>query len=559
MSHTAEESFISKYVFSIDHKVIAKQYMITGLLMAIVGGLLAGAFRTQLAWPDEPVFGLGIMAPHVYNAMVTMHGTIMVFWVAMPVLVAGFGNLLVPLMVGADDMAFPRLNMTSYWVFFLSTIVLIISFFVPGGAAAGGWTSYPPLSNSIEASGVNWGVNLWVLAVALEFVAFLLGGINIITTGINMRVPGMSMWDLPLFVWETVIASIVFLLSVGPLIGGAVMILLDRNFGTGFYDPIQGGDPLLFQHLFWFFGHPEVYVILLPALGILGEVLCANSRKTLYGYKMIVWSVIVAGILSFVVWAHHQFVSGMDPRLAFPFSLMTILISVPFAVHLFAFIATVWRGSIRFNTAMLFACGFVALFLIGGVTGIMNGTAAIDIYIHDTYFVVAHFHYTLVPITFIATFAGIYHWFPKLFGSLMNETLGKIHFLGTFVFLNLTFLPQFNLGMMGHHRRIANPTAFDFLSTSDALFLQELSTIGTYGLLLAQIPFVFNFFSSMFRGEKAERNPWQATTLEWNTESPPGHGNFDAPQKAYRGPYVYSPEGVSVDFLPQFEPPQDGE
>jgi cytochrome c oxidase subunit 1 len=270
---------------------------------------------------------------------------------------------------------------------------------------------------------------------------------------------------------------------------------------------------------------------------------------------MIVWSVIIAGLLSFVVWAHHQFVSGMDPSLAFPFSLMTILISVPFAVHIFAFIATLWRGSIRFNSAMLFACGFLAMFLIGGVTGIMNGSAAADIYVHDSYFVVAHFHYTLVPITIFATFAGIYFWYPKMFGTMMNELLGKLHFLGTFVFLNVTFLPQFNLGMMGHHRRIANPQAFDFLSTAEALQLQELSTIGTYGLLLSQIPFVYNFFASMVRGEKASRNPWQATTLEWNTESPPPHGNFDSAQQAYRGPYVYSPEGVEEDFIPQFLPP----
>ena len=550
--HAAPQSFWRKYVFSLDHKVIAKQYMLTGLIMAAVGGFLAFALRSQLAWPGESVAGLGVLAPHEYNAIVTMHGTIMVFWVAMPLLVAGFGNLLIPLMIGADDMAFPTLNMMSYWTFFLSTVVLIVSFFVPGGAAAGGWTSYPPLSGLPAASGVNWGVTLWILAVALEFVAFLMGGINFITTAINMRAPGMSMWDLPIFVWEEIIASNVFMLSVGPLIAGAVMLLMDRTIGTGFYVPMEGGDPLLFQHLFWFFGHPEVYVLLLPALGILGEVLCVFSRKALFGYRVIVWSAIIAGLLSFVVWAHHQFISGIDPRLATPFSLTTILISVPFAVHMFSFIATLWGGSIRFTTPMLFALAFLVTFLLGGVTGIINGSAAADIYVHDTYFVVAHFHYTLFPIAILATFAGIYYWFPKVFGRMMNEPLGKLHAVGTFIFFNLTFLPQFSMGLMGHHRRISNPEVFDFLK--DAHGLQVLSTIGVVGLLISQLPFVWNFFYSMKNGAKASRNPWDATTLEWNTESPPPHGNFDAPPESYRGPYIYSPPGDGPDFVPQWQP-----
>ena len=446
-------------------------------------------------------------------------------------------------------MAFPALNMASYWTFFVSMVVLLGSFFMPGGAAAGGWTSYPPLAADVVNSGVNHGVNLWILAVALEFVAFLMGGINFVVTAINMRAPGMSMWDLPVFVWQEVIASIVFTLSVGPLVAGAVMLLLDRTIGTGFYATDLGGDPLLFQHLFWFFGHPEVYVLLLPSLGIVAEVLCVHSRKAIFGYKIVIISSIVAGGLSFVVWAHHQFVSGIDPRLATPFSFTTILISVPFAVSMFAYIATLYGGSIRLTTAMLFGVGMIATFLVGGVTGIINGSAAADIYVHDTYFVVAHFHYTLFPIVFLGSFAGLYHWFPKMFGRMMSEKMGVLHFWATFIFVNMVFIPQFRLGLMGHHRRIANPLAFDFLK--DGQSLQVISTIGVIGLLVGQVPFVWNFFHSMFRGALAERNPWKATTLEWNTASPPPHGNFDEPPSVHRGPYVYSPPGDGPDWVPQ--------
>jgi cytochrome c oxidase subunit 1 len=555
MSHAHPEptSFLGRYVFSVDHKVIGKQYMITGLVMALAGGFLAFALRSQLAWPGAAVPGYGVVAPHDYNSLVTMHGTIMVFWVAMPILIAGFGNFVLPLMVGAKDMAFPRLNMMSYWTFLSSTLVLCASFFMPGGAAAGGWTAYPPLSARAAMSGVHWGMNLWILAVALEFASFLMGGINIIVTAINCRARGLSMFKLPLFVWQEIIASIVFLLSVGPLVAGAVMLLLDRTIGSGFYIPAEGGDPLLFQHLFWFFGHPEVYVLLLPAMGIVAEVICVHARKTLFGYKMILYSTIAAGILSFVVWAHHQFISGIDPRLATPFSLTTILISVPFEVSMFAFHATLIGGSIRLTTAMLFALGFVATFLLGGVTGIINGSAAADIYVHDTYFVVAHFHYTLFPIVFLGSFAGFYHWYPKMFGRMLSEPLGKLHFVGTFLFANLTFLPLFRLGLMGHHRRIANPNTYEYLRSGQTL--QVLATVGVIGLLASQIPFIFNFFVSMKRGRVAERNPWQAATLEWNTASPPVHGNFGEEPVVYRGPYVYSPPGDGPDFVPQHLPP----
>ncbi|RMH38820.1 MAG: cytochrome c oxidase subunit I [Deltaproteobacteria bacterium] len=557
MSHGEPTSFWRKYIFSVDHKVIGKQYMLTGLFMALVGGFLAFGLRHHLAWPDQDVPLLGALAPHQYNSVVTMHGSIMIFWVAMPLLVAGFGNYVLPIMVGADDMAFPRLNMMSYWTFFVSVVIVIASFFVPGGAAAGGWTSYPPLSDAAEMSGVNWGVNLWLLAVAVEFASFLMGGINIITTALNLRVKGLTLMRLPMFVWQQIIASIVFLLSVGPLVAGAAMLLLDRTIGSGFFAPAQGGDPLLFQHLFWFFGHPEVYVLLLPTIGIVSEVITCNARKAIYGYKMILYSTIAAGVLSFVVWAHHQFISGIDPRLATPFSLTTILISVPFAVAMFAFLATLVRGSIRFPASMLFALGFIANFFVGGVTGVILGSAAADIYFHDTYFVVAHFHYTLVPSVFFGTFAGIYHWFPKMWGRRLNETLGKLHFLGTFVFFNMVFLPQFKLGVMGHHRRIADPSlVYDFLKGGQDL--QVLSTVGVIGLLLTQVLFIFNFFYSMKAGKKADRNPWQATTLEWAAPSPPPHGNFDEVPQVYRGAYEYSLPGDGPDFVPQWQADSGG-
>ncbi|MCP4806246.1 MAG: cytochrome c oxidase subunit I [Proteobacteria bacterium] len=555
MSH-APTSFLRKYVFSEDHKVIGLQYMFTGMFMGLFGGFLAYIIRSQLADPGSAVAGFGEVSNVDYNAMVTMHGTIMVFWVAMPVLVAGFGNYLIPLLIGADDMAFPKLNMASYWVFALSTVVIIASFFVPGGASGTGWTTYPPLSaNSMYSAGVDWGINFWILAVALEFIAFLMGGINFLTTAVNLRAKGMSLWDMPLFVWEEIIATIIFMLSVGPLIAGAVMLLLDRTAGTGFFDPTQGGDPLLFQHLFWFFGHPEVYVLLLPALGILGEILTTCARKALYGYKMIIWATIVAGLLSFVVWAHHQYVTGMDPRLATPFSVMTILISVPFAVTMFAFIATLWKGSIRFTVGMLFAIGMVAEFLLGGVTGIVNGSAAADIYIHDSYFVVAHFHYTLFPIVLLAPFAGFYHWFPKFFGKHMNRPLGLIHFAGTILFFNMTFLPLFNLGMMGHQRRIADPRLFEYLA--EGAYLQEIATIGAIGLLLSQIPFLINIAYSLLKGRAAGPNPWEGTTLEWTTESPPPHGNWSEPVEVFRSAYWYSPPDTEADFIPQNEPVQE--
>jgi cytochrome c oxidase subunit 1 len=547
--HT-KPGFIGKYVFSVDHKVIGLQYMLTGLVMAIVGGLLAYGFRYQLAFPNMPVPGFGAVGPDRYNAFVTMHGTIMVFWVAMPILISGFGNYLLPLMVGAEDMAFPRLNMMSYWTFLISTVILMASFFVGGGAFSGGWTAYPPLSNDVKYLGVEWGGHLWILAVALEFVSMLMGGINLLTTTITMRAKGLTYFRMPLFVWMVDIASVIFMFSVGPLIAGAIMLLMDRLFGMGFFSPAAGGDPLLYQHLFWFFGHPEVYVILLPALGIIAEVMAVFARKPVFGYKAVIYATLIAGVLSFIVWAHHQFISGIDPRLAAPFSITTILISVPFAFIMFSYVAMLWKSSIEFSTAMLFAISMVVEFLVGGVTGIFNGSSAADIYFHDTYFVVAHFHYTLFPLTFLGAFAGIYFWFPKMFGRFLNETLGKIHFWITVVSFNAIFLPLFAIGIAGHQRRIYDPSFFEYLKPHQHLHV--IATVALICLLVGQIPFIWNFFYSMFKGRVcSENNPWDANSLEWQAPSPPGHGNFTTPPVVHRWPYDYNLPGASKDWVAQ--------
>jgi cytochrome c oxidase subunit 1 len=550
--HHKEAGFWRTYVFSTDHKTISKQYLSLGLGWAVTGGFTAYLMRWQLAYPDTAVPAWGFIAPDYYNMLVTMHGTIMVFFVAMPILLAAFGNFLIPLMVGARDMAFPRLNMLSFWVFAVASLVLLISFFVPGGAASAGWTGYPPLSARAVYTGVEWGLNLWILALALEFASFLMGGINFLTTTINLRSPGMTFFRLPLIVWMLITASILFMLSVGPLIAGAVMLLMDRLLDTTFFLPEGGGEPLLWQHLFWFFGHPEVYVILLPGLGMVLEVMPVFSRKPVFGYRPIIYSTIAAGGLSFVVWAHHMFVSGMNPYLAMPFSLTTIIISVPFALIVFAMIATLWGGSIRFTTPMLFALGTLSTFILGGLTGIFNGTAAVDIYIHDTYFVVAHFHYTLFTATFFAGFSGLYYWFPKFFGRMMSEALGKIHFWLTFIFFNAAFIPMHFVGLGGMMRRISDPTQYEFLQPLQPI--NVIITIAAILLLLGQIPFVINFFWSLFLGRIAEQNPWQANTLEWTTSSPPPHGNFGAVPVVYRNPYEYSLPEASDDWLPQDRP-----
>ncbi len=545
-----------KYLWSTDHKIIAMQYMFTGMFMALIGGFMAYVFRMQLAFPGLDVPGFGVVSPGEYNALVTNHGTIMIFWVAMPVLLAAFGNYLIPLMIGADDMVFPKINRLSFQVFFVSTIVILASLFVEGGGFAGAWTAYPPLSADGAYNLTPLGSTLWLIGVGLEFVAFLLGGINFITTLMNSRAPGMRAFDVPIVVWMIVVASILFMLSVGPLLAGAIMLLFDQTLGTGFFNPATGGDPILWQHLFWFFGHPEVYVVLLPALGVVVEIVTTFARKKLFAYRTVIFTVVATGVLSFFVWAHHQFIAGIDPRMANIFTITTLLISVPIAELCFVLIATLYGGSIRLTTPMLWALAFIAEFLIGGVTGIFLGAAGADIYFHDTYFVLAHFHYTFFPIAIIGTFAAFTYWFPKMFGKMMDERLGKIHFWGTVIPFNAIFIPLFVLGMGGQHRRIYNYEHFSELAGAGFQNIREIATISLIVMLAFQLVFFYNCYKSWRSGPKAPKNPWKANSLEWTTESPPPHGNWapDAMPVVYRGPYEYSVPDRDDDHWPQNSP-----
>jgi cytochrome c oxidase subunit 1 len=553
-----ELGFWRTYVFSTDHKMIGRQFLFLGFFMLIIGGLLAMMMRWELAWPEteiplmswvpEPYMYGGILPPQTYNAFFTMHATIMIFFVVMPIMVGCFGNFLIPLMIGAGDMAFPKLNMLSFWVGFISGLVMLSSFLVPGGPAASGWTAYAPLSAVPAFTGVNWGQHLWIISLIILGISSLMGSINYITTIVNMRAPGMSYFRMPLTIWSLFITAILLLLALPVLTAALAMLLFDRMFGTSFFLPQGGGEPLLWQHLFWFFGHPEVYVLVLPAMGVTSDILSTFSRKPIFGYHAMAFSMISIAFLSFTVWGHHMFISGMNPLLGTAFMMSTMVIAIPSAIKTFNWLGTLWGGSIRFTSPMLFALGFVSNFLIGGLSGIFMASTPVDIFIHDTYYIVAHFHYVVAGIIF-ALFAAVYYWFPKMFGRMMNEPLGKIHFVLTYIFFNGAFFPMHILGIGGHMRRIYNPTQYEFLQPLQGINI--FITVSAFILGLSQIPFVWNFFWSLFAGKKAERNPWLANTLEWTTASPPPHGNFETTPLVYRGAYEYSSPEVKEDWLPQ--------
>jgi cytochrome c oxidase subunit 1 len=481
-----------------------------------------------------------------------MHATIMIFFVVMPILVGAFGNFLIPLMIGARDMAFPVLNMLSFWVALPAALIMLAGFFVPGGHAAAGWTSYAPLAANPVYTGVDWGQNLWIISLVVLGFSSMMGAINYITTVINMRAPGMTFFRLPLVVWSLFIVAILVLLAIPVLTSALVMLLFDRMFGSSFFNPAGGGEPLLWQHLFWFFGHPEVYILILPAMGIASEVLPVFARKPVFGYRAMAYSMIAIAFLSWIVWGHHMFQSGMNPALGVSFTITTMVIAVPSAIKTFNWLGTLWGGQIRFTVPMLNALAFVAMFVIGGLSGIFMASTPVDIFIHDTYYIVAHIHYVVFGGSVFGIFTAIYYWFPKMFGRMMNDTLGKIHFWLTLVFFNATFFPMHILGAGGHMRRIYNPLQYEFLQPLQPI--NVFITVSAILLGLSQIPFVVNFFWSLFAGPRAERNPWRANTLEWTAPTPPPHGNFDAIPTVYRGPYEYSAPEATEDYLPQDQP-----
>ena len=579
--HHHHETFISKYVFSQDHKMIARQFLITGMIWAIIGGLFSVLFRLQLGYPNstfpwlEDLLGHwakgGKIQPEFYYALVTMHGTILVFFVLTAGLSGTFANFLIPLQIGARDMASPMLNMLSYWFFFLASIIMFSSLFVQTGPASGGWTIYPPLSALGDASsGSKIGMDLWLASMAMFIVSSLLGGLNYITTILNMRTKGMSMTRMPLTIWALFFTAVLGVLSFPVLLSGAILLLFDRNLGTSFFLsdivvngkilPNEGGSAILFQHLFWFLGHPEVYIILLPAMGMSSEIISVNSRKPIFGYMAMVGSLFAIAILAFLVWAHHMFVTGLNPFLGAFFVLLTLLIAVPSAIKVFNWLTTLWRANIRFTPAMLFAIGFVSLFISGGLTGIFLGNSALDIHLHDTYFVVAHFHIVMGVASFMGMFAGVYHWFPKMYGRFLNNTLGYIHFWVTIAGAYLIFWPMHYEGLAGMPRRYYDFSNWESFKQFGGL--NEFISLVAMIVFAAQLLFVFNFFYSIFKGRKVTvQNPWQANTLEWTTPIRPGHGNWPGEiPEVHRWAYDYAKQGKNgEDFIPQNVPVGDDE
>jgi len=558
-AHHDDRSFIQKYIFSTDHKIIGIQFLFLSLFFLMVGGLLAMQIRWQLAYPGKPMpLGNllpetmapgGVLLPEYYLQLVTMHGTFMVFFAIMLLLVGVYANFLIPLKIGAHDMAFPRINMASFWSAFASGIVMLMSLFVPEGSSRAGWTMYVPLSARHDYSGAEFGQEMWSISIILFGLSSILGSLNYITTVINNRAAGMTWFRMPLSVWALFITAILGLLAVPVLAGAAIMLLFEQILGTHFFDPAYGGQPILWQHLFWFFGHPEVYILILPAMGMVSELIANGSRKPIFGYHSMVFAIAGIAFLGWIVWGHHMFVSGMNPTLGSTFMVSTLLIAVPSAIKVFNWMGTMWRGNLRFHVPMLHGVAFVAMFTIGGLSGIFMAATPVDMFIHDTYFIVAHLHYVLFGGSLFAIFGGIVFWYPKMFGRMMNETWGKIHFWLTFIFYNGTFFPMHIIGMAGHMRRLYDPTIYDFLKPMQPM--NEFISICAFLLYGSQIIFFVNFWWSMFKGKKASQNPWNDNGLEWTTPSPAPHGNWDTLPTVYRGPYEFSAPGASEDYLPQ--------
>jgi cytochrome c oxidase subunit 1 len=579
-----KSGFIMKYIFSMDHKIIARQFLITGMIWALIGAGMSIIFRLQLGFPEEsltwlrpllgkwievnPDTGIGKLAPEFYYALVTMHGTIIVFFVLTAGLSGTFSNLLIPLQLGARDMASPLLNMMSYWFFFMASIVMFYSLFLSTGPFSGGWVAYPPLSALEQASdGSGAGMTLWIISLVLFVISVGLGGINYVTTVLNLRTKGMSMWRMPLTIWAFFVTAILGLLSFPVLVSGFLLLMADRSLGTSFYlseifiggQQLEhvGGSPILYQHLFWFLGHPEVYIIILPAMGLTSEVLSVHCRKPIFGYKAMVYSILAIGFLSFIVWAHHMFMSGVNPFISNFFVIFTLIIAVPSAVKVFNWITTIYKSNLRYNAASMFAVGFVSMFISGGLTGIFLGNSAIDIQMHDTYFVVAHFHIVMGVAAFFGMFAGVYHWYPKMFGRYMNETMGKIHFWGTLIGAYAIFWPMHYLGMAGVPRRYYQFSNFDtFSHFSEMNQFITIAAIVTFGF---QVLMFVNFFYSIWKGKKVtSKNPWGASTLEWTTPINTGHGNWPGKlPTVHRWAYDYGKNGEEV--INQVEPLREGE